>query len=122
MTRLSVSIRVALWCVQSSFFLIASLVLLSLLVSPSALFSQSLTAGSVTGTVTDQSKGYTSGAIVVLTQAGTNAAPTTLTGSDGLYVFTNVEPADYSIRVSAKGLRASVVGSFKVQVLQSYLG
>ena len=107
-------------CSNLSLFLIASLVLVYLLVAPSALYSQSVTTGTVTGTVTDQSKGDISGATVVLTQSGTNAAQTAVTGSDGRYVFTNVEPADYTIRVSAKGFRASVVGNLKVDVLQSY--
>src|SRR5271156_4728054 len=93
------SCRCVVVCSKLSFFLISSLVLVSLLVSPPALYSQSVTAGSVTGTVTDQSKGDISGATVVLTQSGTNAAQTAVTGSDGRYVFTNVEPADYTIRV-----------------------
>jgi hypothetical protein len=107
-------------CSKPALVPILLLALLFGLAVPSSLYAQSATSGTVLGAVTDQSKGDIAGATVVLTQSGTGASQTAVTGTDGRYVFPNVEPGDYNIRVTAKGFRASVVGNLRVEVLQSY--
>lgn len=88
--------------------------------NPTAVLSQSSTAGLVSGVVTDQSKGSVAGASVTLAQKGTSSTLSAISGSDGRYVFSNVEPGNYTLRVTAKGFRSSVVEALTVDVQQSY--
>ena len=88
--------------------------------TPAAVLSQSSTAGLVSGVVTDQSKGTVAGASITLAQKGTSSTLSAISGSDGRYVFSNVEPGSYTLRVTAKGFRSSVVEALTVDVQQSY--
>ena len=53
------------------------------------------TSASIRGTVTDQSGGVVAGAKVTLTNTGTGIARTTMTGSDGTYLFDLVQVGKY---------------------------
>jgi hypothetical protein len=61
------------------------------------------TAGTVKGTLTDDSGGVIPAAIVSL--AGSGAAKTAQTQADGTYTFTGVAPADYTVTLSFPGFQ-----------------
>ena len=74
-----------------------------------SMFSPSLyaqtTYGSITGLVEDSSGAAISGAEVTLTNVGTAEKRVQQTGSDGLYSFVNLLPAQYRIDVEKSGFK-----------------
>ncbi len=88
---------------------------LMLLVSSVALYGQTATS-EVNGTVTDQSASVVSGATVKLINQGTKLQDQTSTNSTGYFVFVNVRPGTYVLKVEAKGFKTSAVAPFEVQV------
>ena len=67
---------------------------------------QSTYTAQLTGVVTDSSGAVIPGAKVILTDDGTGVGSSSTTDSRGIYVFTGVRPASYSIRVEAAGLKS----------------
>ena len=53
--------------------------------------------GGVRGSVTDSQSASVASAKVTLTNMGTGVTRSTLTADDGTYVFSNVDPANYSV-------------------------
>jgi hypothetical protein len=84
-----------------------------------ALRAQTASSGLVTGQVTDPSGAVVPGASITLIATKTNISLTATTDSDGRYVFSSVEPGDYTMRVSKAGFQAAVIGGFHVDVLRS---
>jgi len=78
-----------------------------LAVTPSALFAQSASTGTVAGTVTDPSGGAIVGATVTLTDTATSTARAEGTNDTGRYFFANVVPGKYTVSVSKTGFRVS---------------
>src|SRR3984957_768559 len=76
-------------------------------VSPSSLFAQSASTGTVAGTVTDPSGGAVVGAAVTLTDTATNIARTETTNDTGRYFFANAVPSKYTVTVNKTGFRVS---------------
>jgi hypothetical protein len=74
-----------------------------MLVFTYAAFSQSLTAGTVAGTVTDPNNAVVPNATVTIENAVTGYKQTTVTGSDGTFRFNNVPLNNYVFYVSAEG-------------------
>src|ERR1700732_1909105 len=68
--------------------------------------AQATYTAQLTGVVTDASGGVVPGARVMLTDEATNLGTTHATDAHGIYVFTGVRPATYSIRVEAPGMAA----------------
>ena len=66
---------------------------------------QSITAGDVTGTVTDPSGGVVPNAAVTLTSSDTNTSRKATTSADGSYRFAFVPPGAWKIAVSASGFQ-----------------
>ncbi|MGC2889705.1 MAG: carboxypeptidase-like regulatory domain-containing protein, partial [Candidatus Acidiferrum sp.] len=66
-------------------------------VTPSSLFGQAVSSGTVAGTVTDPSGGAIVGATVTLTDTATNAPRTAETNETGRYFFANVVPSTYNM-------------------------
>jgi Carboxypeptidase regulatory-like domain len=89
-------------------------VILSVLFSASA-FAQKVT-GSVTGAVTDPQGAVVAGATVTLTDVQTNAARTSVTGSGGNYDFQELDPGNYTVKVSKAGFREYLATSVEVHV------
>jgi len=85
--------------------------------SPSALYSQ--TAGTVVGLVTDSSGGAVAGATITLTDEATSTPRTTTSNEAGRYIFANVNPGTYDIKVTMKGFRQSAVTGQDVSVGQT---
>src|ERR1700689_5282247 len=64
-------------------------------------------AGSILGTISDQSGGVLSGAKVTLTNEGTGATLVATAGTDGVYKFAPVRIGHYKIDVSYQGFQSS---------------
>ena len=93
-------------------------VVLSMTVSFAA---QTASTSTVTGTVSDKTGAIVPNAKVELEDVDTKAKTSVTTGSDGSYTFPSVRPGNYSITVSGKGFRQSVVTGVKVEVGKSAL-
>src|SRR5579859_5958577 len=76
-------------------------------VTPSSLFAQAASTGTVAGTVTDPSGGAVVGASVTLTDTSTNIPRTAATNETGRYFFANVPPGTYNVSVNKTGFRVS---------------
>ena len=91
---------------------------LSLLLIP-ALPSSAQTFGQITGQVTDASGGILVGASVTVTNTQTNAAREAQTNTSGSYVFPNLLPGVYSIKVGLQGFQSRVRNGVELQVQQA---
>src|SRR3954468_11847412 len=80
---------------------------LSLLLFGTPLFSQG-NAGTISGTVTDQTGGTLEGAKVTVTDVQRGAARTLTTDSAGSYSAPNLTPSTYTVRVDYTGFKGVV--------------
>jgi carboxypeptidase family protein len=64
------------------------------------------TAGSISGTVVDESRQAVPGAAVTLVDERTTVTRTTASGTDGTFVFPVVPPSIYTVRVELTGFRS----------------
>src|SRR5260370_33359392 len=62
-----------------------------------------LPVATLNGVVTDPSSAAVAGAKITLTQKATDLKDETKTGSGGQYVFTNLTPGVYTLRVESTG-------------------
>ena len=81
------------------------------LLGASALFAQS-TTGTVVGTVKDPQGAAVNGAVVNLTNTGTNAKHSTTTSDTGGYQFVNLEVGNYKMTVEAPGFQKADFSPF----------
>jgi hypothetical protein len=72
-----------------------------LLCTPSLALAQGY--GRITGVVTDATGAVMQGAQVKVTRVGTGETTTTTTGTEGLYVFPSLPPAEYDLEASSSG-------------------
>jgi len=86
-----------------------------------SLSAQTASTSTVTGTVSDKTGATVPNAKVDLEDVDTKATTSVTTGSDGGYTFPSVRPGNYSITVSSKGFRQSVVSSVRVAIGKSAL-
>src|SRR6266853_3923860 len=100
------------------FVVLLVFVVLTMAVSLSA---QTASTSTVTGTVSDKTGATIPNAKVELEDVDTKAKTSVTTGSDGSYTFPSVRPGNYSIIVSGKGFRQSVVTGVRVEVGKSAL-
>jgi hypothetical protein len=70
----------------------------------------------LTGIVTDQTGAVVSGAKVVITDPATGATKTVTSGQTGLYDITGLNPANYNMKVTAKGFEAFAQNGIPVNV------
>jgi Carboxypeptidase regulatory-like domain len=70
----------------------------------------------VTGIVTDQTGAVVAGAKIVLTDPGTGESHSTVSGGTGLYDIAGLNPANYNMKVSAKGFEAFAQNGIVVNV------
>ena len=75
-------------------------------------------AGEANGTVTDSSGAVVPGATVTLKNQGTNIQNHATTNNSGFFVFVNVEPGSYKLKVEKQGFK-SVESDVQVAVSQS---
>ena len=86
-----------------------------------SLSAQTASTSTVTGTVSDRTGATVPNARVDLEDVDTKAKASVITGSDGSYTFPSVRPGNYTITVSGKGFRQSVVTGVRVEVGKSAL-
>jgi hypothetical protein len=88
-----------------------------------------ISTGSIQGTITDQAGAVLSGAKVTITNKGTGQASSVTTTSAGAYASGALIPGEYTIRIEAKGFKATEAqirvdvnvtspGNFRLQVGQ----
>ena len=75
-----------------------------LLLTPTTVLGQAAYTSQLTGVVTDASGGVIPGARVTLTDQATGVSQTYSTDNRGVYVFTGIRPATYTIKVEAPNL------------------
>jgi len=68
---------------------------------------QSVSTGTITGTVTDPSGAAVAGAAVTLTNLATSTSRTATTNETGRYVLANVEPGTYTLTINKAGFRVA---------------
>jgi hypothetical protein len=95
-----------------------TLLLVTLLALSSALFAQTST-GEVNGTVTDPNGAAVAGATVKLINQATKIETQATPNESGYFIFVNVQPGTYSLRVEAKGFKAAEIPGFVVGVSQT---
>src|SRR6185312_12854691 len=81
--------------------------------------AQSTYTSQLTGVVSDGTGAVIPGATVTLTDAGTNISANSVTNSSGIYLFTEVRPGTYTIRVDAQGLASQERKGVTLAVSQS---
>ncbi len=74
----------------------------------------------VTGIVTDQTGAVVSGAKVTLTDPATNSVKSTISGPTGLYDIPGLNPANYNLKVTAKGFETFDENGIVVNVSQTF--
>jgi hypothetical protein len=74
----------------------------------------------ITGIVTDQTGAVVAGAKITLTDPATGAVKTTESGATGLYDIAGLNPATYTIKVSAKGFENFAENGVVVNVSQTF--
>jgi hypothetical protein len=92
---------------------------LLMVISVSSLIAQSAGTGALTGTVSDPTGAVVPNATVTLTSTDTNQARNTLTGADGSYKFSLLQPGTYRVRFVAVGFKTAEVSSVTVNVTET---
>src|SRR6267378_3627574 len=90
--------------VKTTLYILLLLVLL-LLVNRIPVMAQT-TSGSLSGTVTDAHGAAVPGAMVRVTSTSRGELSTAKTEDDGRFVFPQLEPGQYTLRVEARGFKA----------------
>jgi Carboxypeptidase regulatory-like domain len=88
-----------------------------LVMVPATGFTQ-VESGRIVGTIYDQNKAVIPVAAITVTDALTNSVMTAISGNQGDYVMTPVNPGVYNILVSAPGFQKMVRNSVEIQVGQ----
>lgn len=97
--------------VFTRFFFSASLLFAFFLV-PISTYSQTADTGVVRGTVSDKAGAVVPDASATLTNTGTNESKTVATNSSGEYVFPNVAPGNYNLKISKAGFAVTSFPTF----------
>src|SRR5689334_14094392 len=87
------------------------------LLLPQATNGQAL--ASIKGTVYDSSGGVVPDATVVLHNKGTNLDRSAVTNDVGIYVFPDVQPGDYGLKVSKQGFKTAFQSNITLLVNQT---
>jgi Carboxypeptidase regulatory-like domain/TonB dependent receptor len=79
-----------------------------LAVLPASALGQQAARATLTGTVSDPAGAVVPGATVIAIQEGSDVRRETITNGEGLYVFSDMLPGKYKLRVEAKGFNPNV--------------
>ncbi len=83
------------------------------LVSAVGAFAQT-NRGSIAGTVTDPSSAVVPGAVVKVTNIGTNQVRTVTVAGNGAFSVADLEPVEYRLEITAQGFKKEVIDKIKV--------
>lgn len=97
-------------------FVVSVVLLVALFASSLGSFAQSTTDGAIGGTVTDTSGAAVPGAKVTVKNLGTNAEEVVMTDDTGYFRVGKLQPATYSVAVSAQGFAPFTVEHVVVQI------
>jgi carboxypeptidase family protein len=100
-------------------FAIAFVALVALLSSAPA-WAQTANTALVLGTVTDPAGAVVPDATAALTNTATNETKTVTTNSAGQFVFPNISPGTYTLKISKTGFATTTFTNIKVDVTKSY--
>ncbi|MGH9454574.1 MAG: carboxypeptidase-like regulatory domain-containing protein, partial [Terriglobia bacterium] len=103
-------------CRLTSVLLAALVAALVMFMIPMIAWGQTTNAGTITGTVTDNTNAVVPDATVTITLKSTGTARTTTTNNEGRYVFANVDPGPYDVKVTKAGFSSAVIANQTVQV------
>src|ERR1700678_4009747 len=82
-------------------------------------WGQGVTIGSIQGTVTDSSGALVSGAVVTITNNGTNATQTITTGANGSFLAQNLPIGVYDVKTERAGFSTAIRHNVEVTVNQA---
>jgi hypothetical protein len=77
------------------------------------------TMGEIVGEVRDTTDAVVPGAVVTVTNVGTNAVRSVTTNDAGLYSFPSLNPGKYRVKVESKGFRTVTQTDLELQVQQT---
>jgi hypothetical protein len=95
------------------------LAVLTLCLFAASAFAQS-NAGSLNGTVVDQSGAVVANATVVITDNGTNKERTLQTSGEGTFTVPQLEVGTYTVKITAAGFKSYTATQLKIDVAQPY--
>ena len=95
-------------------------VLLAAFLSAAPAWGQTANSAIVLGTVTDPGGAVVPDAKAELTNAATNEIKAVTTNSSGQYVFPNVAPGTYTLKISKTGFATTTFSNVKFDVSKSY--
>lgn len=100
----------------TSLAILACALMLTFTLTPA--WGQSTATGTVSGLVTDPANAVIIGASVKLTDTATNSSREATTNDAGRYIFVNVSPGTYEVRINASGFAQSVISHVTVEIGQ----
>ncbi|MGC1106706.1 MAG: carboxypeptidase-like regulatory domain-containing protein [Candidatus Acidiferrales bacterium] len=104
-------------CVRVSFTFLAFVIAAAVMViAPRAAWAQGTSTGTVTGEVTDNTNAIVPDAAVTITLKSTGTVRTTTTNNEGHYIFVDVDPGSYDVKVTKQGFSETVIANQVVQV------
>jgi hypothetical protein len=95
-------------------------VFLAALFSTAPAWAQTSNTALVLGTVTDPGGAAVPGATVDLTNTATSETKTVTSNSSGQYVFPNVAPGTYTLKISKGGFATTTFSNIKLDVTKNY--
>lgn len=95
-------------------------VLLAAFLGAAPAWAQTATTALVLGTVTDPGGAVVPDAAAELTNTATNESKSVTTNSAGQYVFPNVSPGTYTLKISKTGFATTTFSNIKLDVSKSY--
>jgi carboxypeptidase family protein len=81
-----------------------------------SLWGQSTASGTIAGTVLDQSGAVVPGATITLIDKATSVNRSATSNDKGAFVFVNVNPANYDIKITKQGFESALIRDQKVDV------
>ena len=84
-----------------------------------AAFSQQAANATLNGTISDPLGAVIAGAKITATQIATGIKRDTVTNDNGLYVFSNMAPGDYELRIEVKGFATKLSKAVPLNVGQT---
>lgn len=79
-------------------------------------WGQATNTGTLTGVITDNTGAVVAGAKLTLVQRATGDTRTTESNADGRYIFVNVDPGSYNVKVDKAGFSETVVADLIVSI------
>jgi hypothetical protein len=102
--------------IRVSVIFAALLAAIALMIAPLAAWGQSANTGMITGSVVDNTNAIVPGARITITETFTGSVRTTSTDNAGRFVFANVDPGVYDVKVSKQGFATTAISAQVVKI------